>query len=210
MLLLCRRTLHAPFPDDDLLNRDESRRFEPPFPRQYNPPNKASVVRKAQAKTDTRSALGPQPLLNLLPLLVPDGLQLLLARVVARRDLVEGILGALLKLLPYPLLLLVLPQPVPRPVLLHLVQPPGLVLCVRGRVPPLRVPLHLGGLVVGRERERIERVVDARRVECRSALAARGRGGVVKLGEVEAAGLLGGGLGLLGLRATREARLLGC
>lgn len=54
--------------------------------------------------------------------------------------------------------------------------------------PPLRVPVDLGGILV-RERQGVQRVVDTGCVECASLAIG---GGVVELGQVEAAGLLGG------------------
>ncbi len=125
-----------------------------------------------------------QPLLQLAPLGLPHGRHLLLRRVEARCRLVEGVLGAALKLAPHELDALLPPQA--RPLLLQLRQAARLKRRVRGAEAPLRVPLDLvRARVRRRQLQRVERVVDARRRQRRSAAAGGGGGGVVIVAEAE-------------------------
>ena len=154
--------------------------------------------------------MGPAPssqtLLNLGLLLRPDLFDILARGIVGRRDLVERVIGVLLKLLLDALLALVEPQARPAAVRLHLVEPALLVLGIRGRVSPLRVLVDLGGVRVGRERQRVEGVVDARGVEgCRLLVAGAV---VVELGQIQAARPLDRRLGLLGLGSPASSLLV--
>lgn len=82
--------------------------------------------------------------------------------------------------------------------LLDLGQPAGLKGGVGGLVPTLRVAVDLDGVGAGGEGEGVEGVLDTGGVEGRGLAAVRGG---VELGEVQrAAGLLLGGLVVLGAR----------
>lgn len=125
-----------------------------------------------------------QPALNLLPLLLPERLQLVLCAVEPARNLVERVVRVLLKLLANLLNLLVPPQAL---LVLHLVQSPLLEGGV-GRFEPSFWVAVYGLLRARRYGQRIEGVVYAGRVYGGASLR-RGRVGV-QLGEVEAASLL--------------------
>jgi len=145
-----------------------------------------------------------QARLDLPPLRLPHGGHLLPGRVVRDRDLVERVLLALLELLPADLNALLLAQT--GVLLLDLRQPARLVGGVGGLVPPLRVAVDLDAVRAFGKGEGVEGVLDAGGVERRGLpVIVRGR---VELRQVQrAAGLLGGGLVVLG--ALGEGCLLG-
>ena len=110
-----------------------------------------------------RALSSSQPCLGFFPLLGSDLLDFLLGSVELRADLVERVLGALLEFLPDQIHPLLPPEAFILP--LHLRQPAGLVRGVGGLEPPLGMPVHFFGVSVRGQRERVEGVVDAGRVQ---------------------------------------------
>lgn len=128
-----------------------------------------------------------ESLLNLGPLLVTELRNLVPRGVVRGRDLVEGVVRVLLKLLPDPVLPLLHAQADAAAVRLHLLETPLLVLGIRGGESSLGVSVDLVVVAARRQGQGVEGVVDTGGADCRGLV-------VVELREVEAASLLDGGL----------------
>lgn len=124
-----------------------------------------------------------KPVLQLLPLAVPQCLHLLLGHVVGARDLVERVVRVLLELLADLVDLLLPPQTL---LILHLVQPLLLKRVVSGLESALGMTVDLVVVVLG-EVQSIESIVDTGCVESGEFLLA---GRTIETREIEATGLL--------------------
>ena len=142
-----------------------------PVPKQFRYPDRA--LKSSSTK----------PVLQLLPLAVPQCLHLLLGHVVGARDLVERVVRVLLELLANLVDLLLPPQTL---LILHLVQPLLLKCVVSGLESALGMTVDLVVVVLG-EVQSIESIVDTGCVESGEFLLA---GRTIEAGEIEATGLL--------------------
>ena len=121
------------------------------------------AITPSQCTIPRRLVSARKPLLLLALLGLANRRHILPGRIVRCRDLVERVVGVLLELLPDLLDLLVAPEAL---LVLHLLEAALLVRCKRRLEAALWVAVQLLA-VLGREAERVERIVDTRRVERR-------------------------------------------
>jgi hypothetical protein len=144
------------------------------LPEQITPPLSNTLLNTLQTRR--------QPLLLIRLGRIPNSRHIIPRRIIRRINLVKRIIRVLLKLLPNLLDLLIPPEAL---LVLHFLQPALLVRRISRLEAALWVAVQLV-LVVGRDVERVERVLDTRGVE-RGGLAVKGAEG-----RVDAAGAPGG------------------
>jgi hypothetical protein len=144
------------------------------LPEQITPPLSNTLLNTLQTRR--------QPLLLIRLGRIPNSRHIIPRRIIRRINLIKRIIRVLLKLLPNLLDLLIPPEAL---LVLHFLQPALLVRRISRLEAALWVAVQLV-LVVGRDVERVERVLDTRGVE-RGGLAVKGAEG-----RVDAAGAPGG------------------